>query len=68
MHRIVNLARYQIDVKFSSSLQKKRLGDRELELLVLCGTQIFDHLSDMTDESDKLEAENADCHIRTSQH
>ena len=68
MHRIVNLSRYQVDVKFSSSLQKKRLGDKELELLVLCGTQIFAHLSDAADESDKLEAKNADCHIRTGQH
>ena len=68
MHRVVNLARYEIDVKFSSSMQKKRLGDRELELLVLCGTQIFDHLSDVVNESDKLEAKNADCHIRAGQH
>ena len=68
MHRVVNLARYKIDVKFLSSLQKKRLGDRELELLVLCGTQIFDHLSGAVDGNDKLEAKNADCHIRTGQH
>jgi len=53
MRRVVNLARYRVDVKFSSSLRKKRLGDRELDLLVLCGTQIFDHLSDVIDESEQ---------------
>lgn len=71
MHRIVNLARYQIDVKFSSNLRKDRLGGKELDLLVRCGTRIFEQLSDESERKNaasfdqKLGGENANCHVRT---